>query len=253
MTPAYGVRSQTQQTEGITVVGEAVRRVAPETVELLIEIGANSANATQALRDYNTKMTLIAQALAPLGVQRTDFETISMNLLNMYSPVMPALAGFSGMSQIGPGGISPFGGGLTVQPGAVSMQPVLQFGSYQVRSLMRVKVREPGRVGEIVDALTRASATLAGSFSFHASDEAGARRAVLEAAARDARAKAEVLAQAAGKQIGDALSVTEDVVVSNGAYAALRSAVPFTLGAGTPQISGELEYYARVSASFRFQ
>ena len=104
-----------------------------------------------------------------------------------------------------------------------------------------------------LDAITRAGATVIGSFSLRVSDEPGARRAVLEAAGRDARAKAETLAQATGKQVGDPVSITEDIIACNGAYAALRSAAPFAIGAASPPIAGELEYYARVTANFRLQ
>ena len=30
-------------------------------------------------------------------------------------------------------------------------------------------------------------------------------------------------------------------------------ALPFALGAGAPEVAGELEYYARISASFRLK
>jgi uncharacterized protein len=114
-----------------------------------------------------------------------------------------------------------------------------------------VNVREPGRAGEILDAATKAGATIAGGFSLKASDESQARRAALEAAGKDARAKAEALAAAAGKQIGEAVGICEEIIATNGAYAALRAALPFSFGAGAPQVAGELEYYARVSANFR--
>ena len=96
-------------------------------------------------------------------------------------------------------------------------------------------------------------AVVVGSVTFKVADEAGARRTALEAAGRDARSKAETLAAAAGKHLGEPVAVSEEIVASNGAYAALRLAVPFTLGTGTPGATGELEYYARVSANFRFQ
>jgi uncharacterized protein YggE len=115
-----------------------------------------------------------------------------------------------------------------------------------------VNVREAARVGEILDAAARAGAMVS-PFSFKAPDEAAARRHALEAAGKDARAKAEVLATSAGRKIGDAVSIAEEIVASNGVYTALRSAYPFAFGAGAPQVAGELEYYARVSASFRFQ
>ena len=175
-----------------------------------------------------------------------------MNLYNAYAPTMPGIAGFGPvqLQQINHGGYPAFGGAAAL-PATPPLTGEIQFGSYQARSLLRVNVREPGRVGEIVDAATRAGGILVGGFSLKVSDEVQARRAVLEAAGKDARAKAETLATAAGKQIGDPVAISEDIVVSNGAYAALRMAFPFAFGIGTPRPTGELEYYARVSANFR--
>jgi uncharacterized protein YggE len=244
----YGVQSETQTLqrpiEGVTVVGEAVRGVAPESAEILIEITAAAPTAAQSLRDNNVRMTQVAQAVAALGVQPADLQTISLNVYNLYT--QPALPAYGGMPQIGQAAFGLYTAGQAVQP-------EVQFGSYQARRTLRMIVRDPVRVGEIADAAARAGATVAGSFSYRASDEAAARRAALEAAGRDARAKAETLATAAGKQLGDPVAVSEDIIATNGAYAALRAAVPFAFGAGAPQVTGDLEYYARVSARYRFQ
>ncbi len=75
----------------------------------------------------------------------------------------------------------------------------------------------------------------------------------MEAAGKDARSKAETLATAAGKQLGDPVSITEEIVASNGVYSAMRAQMPWAFGANMPAVAGELEYYARVTASFRFQ
>lgn len=230
--------------EGVSVIGEAVRRVQPEQAEFLIEITANASTATQALQDNQAKTAQLKQAVTALGAQPTDMQTISLNVMNIYAPVMPALAGYGGMPQLGTGGFQPY------SPGA---QPDVQFGSYQAKNTVRVSVHEAARVGEILDTMTRNGASAVSPFSFRANDEASARRGALEAAGRDARAKAEALAAAAGRKIGDAIAISEDIVASNGTYTALRSAFPFTFSAGAPQVAGELEYYARVSASFKFQ
>ena len=245
MTPS-AVRTQTQSTEGIAVVGEAVRRVAPESTEFVIEVSAAAQTAAQALRDHQSRVAQIAQAVAPLGVQRTDVQTISTNVVNTFAPLMQALPPYAAPPQIGTAAFGPFSGA------PVGMPPDVQFGTYQARSLLRVTVRDTARVGEIVDALVKAGASLLGGFSYHPADEAAARRAALDAAARDARAKAETLAAAAGREIGEPLTIAEDVVASNGVYAALRAQAPLAFGPGTPAMAGELEYYARVTASFRF-
>ncbi|HEX4278098.1 MAG TPA: SIMPL domain-containing protein [Bryobacteraceae bacterium] len=253
---AYAANAQTtgahmQSVEGVTVIGEAVRRVSPDHAEFPIEISANAATAAQALRDNQLKFTQVAQALQPLGVQAGDLHAISQSVVNLYAPVTygPTLPVF-GMPQIGQPGFAGFG----MPPGMLSGPvPEVQFGSYQARNVFRVNVREAGRAGEILDAATRAGANIAGTFQFRASDEATARRSTLEAAGKDARQKAEALASAAGKKIGEPIAITEELIGSNGAYTAMRSAMPFAFGAGTPHAAGELEYYARVSASFRLQ
>lgn len=245
----YGLQGpgQFQQTpkEGVLVIGEAVRRVPPESAEILIEITSSAGSAAQALHDNHSKNNQLAQSLAQHGVQAADIQTISLNVFSLYGPLMQSLPGSAAVPQIGPAGYNPYTAGQG--------QHEMQFGSYHARNTLRVTVRQAARVGEVVDAATKSGATVAAAFSFQVADEAAARRSLLEAAGRDARAKAETLATAAGKKLGDPIAITEDCIVSNGAYAALRAAVPFAFGAGGPQVAGELEYYARVTACFRLQ
>lgn len=234
MTPSYGTR--TQPAEGVTVIGEAVRRTPSENAEVLIEVTTAAATATQAMRDNHTKTMQVMQALTPLGVQQGDVQPVSLKLQNMYSPVIPTLPGYGGLAQMGQG---------------ATLQPEVQFGTYFASNTLRINVREPARAGEIADIAARAGATLIGGLRFRPADEASARRAALEAAGKDARMKAEALAAAAGKKLGEPVAISEDLVATNGAYMALRSMAPFAFGAGAPEAVGELEYYARVSANFR--
>ena len=242
----YGSRVQTQM-EGVTVIGEAVWRVPPERAEFLIEITSNAPTAAQALQDNQLKLAQVAQVVAPLGVQQADLQTISLNVYNLYTPAAQALSAYGGLPKIGSGGFPPYAAGAALVPGEI------QAAAYHARNVMRVKVSDPRRLGEIVDAVARAGAIIVGALSVGVSDEASARRHALEAAGKDARAKADALAVAAGKQVDDAVAIAEDIIASNGVYAALRSAMPFAFGAGAPQVAGELEYYARVSASFRMK
>lgn len=232
--PALDISQPTRaHAEGVTVIGEAVRRAAPEHAEFLMEIAASAPTAAQALRDNQAKTLQVTQAVAALGVQPGDIQTISLNVFNLYAPMLPALPAYGTLPQIG--------------------QADVQFGSCQAKNTLRVNVREVVRAGEIVDTAVRAGASAVSPFSFLAPDEAQARKTALEAAGKDARLKAEALAAAAGRKIGDAISISEDIIATNGAYAALRLALPFGFGAGAPRQVGELEYYARVSATFRFQ
>jgi len=240
-------RTEAQQhQEGVTVLGEAVRRSVAERAEFLIEVTATGGTVAQVLRDSQVKTMQITQALAPLGAQQSDVQTVSLKVFNIYAPAIPALPNYAGMPQIGSGGFSPYAAGLAVQP-------EVQLGSYCVKNIIRVNVRDIGRAGEVADAATRVGATIIGGINFRIADETGARRAALEAAGKDARQKAEALAAAAGKQLGEAVAINEEILANNGAYAALRALSGFALTTGMSEFAGELEYYARVSATFRFQ
>jgi uncharacterized protein YggE len=234
--------TRTPPAEGIAVVGEAVRRVAPESVQFLIEITAGGATGSQALHHHQSKSAQIVQSVATLGVQHADLQTVSLNVVNVYAPLMQALPPY-GVPQLTPPGMGAFGG----------LQPDVQFGTFQARSVLRVNLREAARAGEIADALVKAGATLASGLAYHAADESGARKSALEAAGKDARSKAETLAATAGKKLGEPLAICEDIVASNGVYSALRAQAPWAFGPDTPEAAGELEYYARVTASYRFQ
>ena len=258
VTPTQAFQSQSRQIEGVAVVGETVRRVPPERAEILIEVSVSSATVAEALRDHAAKFQQLAAAVGSMGIQSSDLQTVSMNVYNLYSPGLPglpSLSSYGAMQQIGSAGLNPFGGGAAgSQPGAYNTQAEVQFGSYQLRCLIRVVVRDLSRVGEVVQTAIRAGAIPVGPLSFRPSDESVARRAALEAAGADARLKAETLARSVGQNIGDAITVTEDILVSNGAYGGLRSTMPAVFGSGAvPAVIGELEYYARVSANFRLQ
>src|SRR2546421_1248850 len=87
--PSYGTRTQTQS-EGVTVIGEAVRRTLSESAEVIIEITSAAPTAAQALRDNQTKTMQISQSVSPLGVQQGDVQPISQKVQSLYSAGVPA-------------------------------------------------------------------------------------------------------------------------------------------------------------------
>jgi len=241
--------------DGITVTGEAMRRVSPEAADFLIEITTSAPSAAQSMRENQARTQQIAHALAPLSVQPADLQSISLHVYNLYSPYLPAPAPMPMLPQFA-GPHSGVGFVSTTQGPGQELQHnpyEMQFGAYQSKNIVRVTVRDANRAGEVVDTAAKNGAVILGGVCMRVSDESSARKTVLEAAAKDARTKAEALANAAGKPIGEPVAITEEIVVSNGTYMALRAALPFAFGAGTQQTAGEFEYYARVSARFNFQ
>src|SRR5262249_32912526 len=94
--PLQPLRTDTPS-EGVTVIGEAVRRVPLERAEFLIEITATAMTTAQALRDNHLRTLQVTQAIGALGVQPVDMQTISLKVHSLYSPVVQPMLPYAGM------------------------------------------------------------------------------------------------------------------------------------------------------------
>jgi uncharacterized protein YggE len=241
MTPtmAFGA-----QPEGVTVMGEASRNAAPEVVDVTLDVHAAGPTAAQALRENALKLMQIGQALTAAGVPQNEIESRAGTVYPLHNPSNPLLGAAGGLL---PAGLGPYA--------PVAPPEFAAIGGYHVVSYLKLSVRDLSRLGDIVDSATRAGANLNAGFLFRLRDEPALRRALLEAAGRDARAKAETLAGALGRQLGDAASATEDVT-------SYYLGTPFpAMGGGMnqgamggPRFSpGELSFHARVNVTYRWQ
>jgi hypothetical protein len=80
---------------------------------------------------------------------------------------------------------------------------------YQVSNSITVIHEDPAAVGKLLQAAVDAGANSVSGVGFTVSDPARGRDGALQAAFADARAKADVLARAAGRTLGRALSIVE--------------------------------------------
>lgn len=104
-------------------------------------------------------------------------------------------------------------------------------------------------VGPAIDESTRAGANLVQGVSFGLRDETVPRREALAAAVREARAKADAIAQAAGVQIRSIDRIVEEGVEVQFRMERAAPAVPMPQ---TPVEPGLLTVTARVSMTFNF-
>ncbi|MDD2648175.1 MAG: SIMPL domain-containing protein [Eubacteriales bacterium] len=98
---------------------------------------------------------------------------------------------------------------------------------YEVTHMLRVIIRDIDKVGETIDAATLAGANQSYGISFICSDEKAAYEKALEQAVTDARAKADIIAKAAGIEIVGIESITE-----GGSSAEYYRNADFTMAAG---------------------
>ena len=119
---------------------------------------------------------------------------------------------------------------------------------YRVTNQVLVTVRDLRRLGGLLDQVVAAGANDVGPLSLEKDDTSAERARALEWAMSDARARASVLAKAAGASLGEALQVTEGgrmPIVPVAMYARARSA-----GSDVPLSAGELEIVATVDVTF---
>ena len=85
-----------------------------------------------------------------------------------------------------------------------------QLSGYELANVVEVTVRNLARLGDVVDGVLKAGATSMDSLTFRLDDPAPAEREARIRAMAAARARADVLAEAAGVAISGVSSVIED-------------------------------------------
>jgi len=203
----------------IIVTGSGSVTAAPDYAEIASGV-TNQAKTAKEASDANAKvMAALNAALKSDGVAADDIQTLRFSVSPVYGPPQqntpPKLVGFS------------------------------------VSNELAIKVRQIGKVGEILDSLIQAGATDSGSVQFLHSNMSQVLDRARQAALADARRKAELYARAAGLKLGGVAWVTEvpasasPMPMAGRAYAAAAS-VPISAGADTLNVQITVGFEATV-------
>ncbi len=220
---AVGAPARAQQPPGppplpparIIVTGSGSVTVPPDYAEIASGVTSQAKSAKEA-SDANAKvMAALNAALKTEGVATNDIQTLRFSVSPVYGPPQqnapPKLVGFSVANELG------------------------------------IKVRQIGKVGEILDSLIQAGATDSGSVQFLHSNMSQVLDQARQAALADARRKAELYAQSAGLKLGGVAWITEvpayapPAPFAARAYAAAGS-VPISAGADTLSVEITVGY-----------
>jgi uncharacterized protein YggE len=203
----------------IAVSGEGKVTVVPDmaTVSLGVNVERDTAKAArQAAAD---QMTKIVAALKALGIADEDIATANVSLNPVYNY-------------------------------PVNAQPTIH--SYQLQNTVTVTVRDINQVSDVVDNAVQAGATQVNGVSFDVKDRAASEAKAREAAVKDARAKADSIANGLGVSIQGVASVAEQVqtpVWYGPQFAAGAAAAP-DKSAQTPVLPGSTDVTITVQVSF---
>ncbi len=204
----------------ITVSGSGETQVSADTAIVSLGVSARDRDVLQAQQKVNEVIAAIRRAMLDNGVPEENINTDYMNIYAIYD--------YDG--------------------------DVEQVKAYNANSTLAVKVTDMGIVGSLIDEAFRAGANTLNGISFSASDTQEARNESLKAAVEDAKAKAEVLAAAAGLKIRSIEAISEGNVYSYdnsvGNFSAKRMEGAADAGYGTIVQAAKLIVSATVTITF---
>ena len=166
----------------ISVSGTGETRISADTAVISLGVSARDRDVLQAQQTVNEAIARIREALKAGGVAEENINTDYMNIYAIYD--------YEGDAE-------------TVK-------------AYSASTTLAVKVTDMEIVGRVIDDAFAAGANTLNGISFSASDTAPARDESLKAAVAEAKAKAEVLAEAAGMKITGIETISEGSVFSYG-------------------------------------
>jgi hypothetical protein len=195
----------------ISVSGTGRVLLTPDIADLRLGVTTTAKTVEEARAANATSMTAVISALKGLGVADRDVQTTTLSLGPVYdyskNTNPPRLTG------------------------------------YTLTNVVAVTIRDLEVAGAVIDGTMAAGATTLDSITFRVADQTTAEKEAREAAMREARAKAQTLAAAAGVSIDGVASISETaapipypVYYGAAAAAVLRDAAT-PVEAGTNEVS----------------
>ena len=164
----------------ITVTGSGETLVTADTAVVSLGLTVRDKDALKAQSDANTVIAKIREALTGAGFNAEDIGTGYISLYAVYD----------------------------------YSKEVETITAYNATSTLAIRVTDMARVGEVIDLAFSAGANSLNGVTFSVADDSEARAQSLKAAVADAKAKAAVMAEAAGFGTPEIVSMTEGRVSS---------------------------------------
>jgi uncharacterized protein YggE len=203
----------------IGVTGTGHVSVTPDTAFANLGVDITAATLADATKQASDAMTAVIAAIKAQGVDAKDIQTT----------------------------------GLSVYP--ITNQPkegeTAKITGYRVTNSVTVKIRTIDNTGKIIDAALTAGANSVNSVYFTVGDPTDAQNQARTAAVKDAMAKAQTLATAAGVKVGKITSISDmNTVVLPYERTASFAAVPAAAGGVGPVETGSTDITANVEMHF---
>ncbi len=210
-TEAAQVPASSGPTRTITVVGQGEVKARPDiaTINVGVEVLAPTVEAATA--DAEKQMKAVLAAVKALGIADKDIQTSNYSI--NFERQQPGAEGAA----------------------AAAASPA---GYYRVSNMVQVTIRDLDQVGAVLEAAVQAGANNVWGVSYSLDKTQLLESAAREAAVKDARSRAEALAQLHGASLGEAIAISE---VVGGASPVFVEAAKRDFGGATTE-PGELTF-----------
>lgn len=199
----------------LTVVGQGQSRVAPDMATVQLGVTTQADSASDAMAGNNERQRAVIEALTAAGIAEDDIQTSGLNL-----------------------------------------NPLMQYGEnqaptvtgYQAVNTVSVRVMDLDSLGAVLDAIVGAGANEINGITFAREDGADALDQAQADAVTDARRKAQMLADAAGVDLGPVLTLREIATGGGGPLPMLR--MQAAMADSAPVQPGQVDILAQVEIDY---
>ena len=180
----------------LTVTGQGDANSAPDVAIFTAGVQTQADTANAALAENSRKMAAVIASLKRAGIADRDIQTNNLSINPVYTdPERDAVmaARSSGQPYMPP-------------PGNERLRRIV---GYEVSNNVMVRQRDLDNFGRVIDTLVAAGATQVNGPNFQLEEQDAALNTARAASIRDARAKAQLYAQAAGLRVVRILTIAE--------------------------------------------
>lgn len=200
----------------ITVTGEATVQATPDMATIMLGVTTDGQTASDAMTANNAAVAAVITRLTQAGVEERDLQTSNLSLnpnwVGYDSGSMPTIAGYSAMN------------------------------------MLNVRVRDLSQLGTLLDASITDGANTLNGITFELASPRPVMDEARKAAVLDARARAELLAMAAGEVLGEVISISEQPNY-NSPMPMFRA--DSAAAGGVPVASGQVGLMASVTVTYQ--
>ncbi|WBU63076.1 SIMPL domain-containing protein [Paracoccus aerodenitrificans] len=203
----------------LTITGNGESRVSPDQVMISLGVTTQADTAAQAMQDNSSRQQAVLDTLTGAGVEAADIQTSGLTL----NPMM----------QYPEDGAAP------------------SIDGYMAQNMLTVRVTDIARVGEVLDSIVEAGANEMQGIRFIREDSQTSEDEALSLAVADARHRAEVMAEAAGVELGRIVRMGEpeqNVMAPNPAM--MRAMDSAGQAKSIPVEGGEVAFTSAVEVTF---